>query len=102
MRIKSARPRVAAPVTTDGELDPLELLHSEQLPVPTRTKQLQSMEPVIGESEDQRLNDSPELENDSTSVVTVPKFQYSVPIPVKIHGSRYQFRYQSKTQKYAN
>ncbi len=35
-------------------------------------------------------------------VVTVPKFQYSVPIPVKIHGSRYQFRYQSKTQKYAN
>ncbi len=37
-----------------------------------------------------------------TSVVTVPKFQYSVPIPVKIHGSRYQFRYQSKTQKHAN
>ncbi len=37
-----------------------------------------------------------------TRVVTVPKFQYSVPIPVKIHGSRYQFRYQSKTQKYAN
>ncbi len=37
-----------------------------------------------------------------SSVVTVPKFQYSVPIPVKIHGSRYQFRYQSKTQKYAN
>ncbi len=32
------------------------------------------------------------------SVVTVPKFQYSVSIPVKIHGSRYQ----SKTQKYAN
>ncbi len=37
-----------------------------------------------------------------TSVVTVPKFQFSVPIPVKIHGSRYQFRYQSKTQKHAN
>ncbi len=37
-----------------------------------------------------------------TRVVTVPKFQYSVPIPVKIHSSRYQFRYQSKTQKYAN
>ncbi len=32
------------------------------------------------------------------SVVTVPKFQYSVPILVKIHGSRYQ----SKTQKHAN
>ncbi|XP_026144365.1 stathmin domain-containing protein 1-like isoform X1 [Carassius auratus] len=66
LRIKSARPSVAAPVTADGELDPLELLHSEQLPVPTRTKQLQSMEPVNGDSEDQRLNDSPELENDST------------------------------------
>ncbi|XP_016136934.1 stathmin domain-containing protein 1-like isoform X2 [Sinocyclocheilus grahami] len=66
LRIKSARPSFAAPVTADGELDPLELLHSEQLPVPTRTKQLQSMEPVNGESEDQRLNDSPELENDST------------------------------------
>ncbi len=36
------------------------------------------------------------------SVVTVPKFLYSVPIPVKIHGSLYQFRYQSKTQKHAN
>ncbi len=34
----------------------------------------------------------------SCGVVTVPKFQYSVPIPVKIHGSRYQ----SKTQKHAN
>ncbi|XP_059411257.1 stathmin domain-containing protein 1 isoform X1 [Carassius carassius] len=66
LRIKSARPSVAAPVTADGELDPLELLHSEQLPVPTRTKLLQSMEPVNGDSEDQRLNDSPELENDST------------------------------------
>ncbi|XP_018979508.2 stathmin domain-containing protein 1-like isoform X2 [Cyprinus carpio] len=66
LRIKSARPSVAAPVTADRELDPLELLHSEQLPVPTRTKQLQSMEPVNGDSEDQRLNDSPELENDST------------------------------------
>ncbi len=32
------------------------------------------------------------------SVVTVPKFQYSVPISVKIHGSRHQ----SKTQKHAN
>ncbi len=29
------------------------------------------------------------------SVVTVPTFLYSVPIPVKIHGSRYQ----RKTQK---
>lgn len=51
-------------MTADGELDPMELLHSEQLPVPTRTKQLQT--PIIGEPEDQRLNDSPELENDST------------------------------------
>ncbi len=34
----------------------------------------------------------------SSVVVTVPTFQYSVPIPVKIHGSRYQ----SKTQKHAN
>ncbi|XP_073677553.1 stathmin domain-containing protein 1 [Garra rufa] len=64
LRIKSARPRAAAPVTADGELDPMELLHSEQLPVPTRTKQLQT--PINGEPEDQRLNDSPELENDST------------------------------------
>ncbi len=36
------------------------------------------------------------------SVVKVPIFLYSVPIPVKIHGSLYQFRYQSKTQKHAN
>ncbi|XP_016403656.1 stathmin domain-containing protein 1-like isoform X1 [Sinocyclocheilus rhinocerous] len=64
LRIKSARPRVAAPVTAEGELDLTELLHSEQLPVPTRTKQLQT--PINGESEDQRLTDSPELENDST------------------------------------
>ncbi|XP_067268510.1 stathmin domain-containing protein 1 [Chanodichthys erythropterus] len=61
MRIKSARPR-PAPVT--AELDPTELLHSEPLPVPTRTKPLQT--PMIGESEDQRLTASPELENDST------------------------------------
>uniref|UniRef100_A0A8C1RUN1 Stathmin domain containing 1 n=1 Tax=Cyprinus carpio TaxID=7962 RepID=A0A8C1RUN1_CYPCA len=64
LRIKSARPRVAAPVTAEGELDPTELLRSEQLPVPTRTKQLQM--PINGESENQRLTDSPELENDST------------------------------------
>ncbi len=38
------------------------------------------------------------VRNDRISVVTVPKFLYSVPIPVKIHSSRYQFRYQSKTQ----
>ncbi len=43
-----------------------------------------------------------ELKSQCIRVVTVPTFQYSVPIPVKIHGSRYQFRYQSKTQKYAN
>lgn len=61
MRIKSARPR-PAPVT--AELDPTELLHSEQLPVPSRTKPLQT--PITGESEDQRLTASPELENDST------------------------------------
>lgn len=56
MRIKSARPRAAAHVTAD--LDPTELLHSEQLPVPTRTTQ--------PESEEQRPPASPELENDST------------------------------------
>ncbi len=39
---------------------------------------------------------------DETSVVTVPTFLYSIPIPVKIHGSRYQLLYQSKIQKQAN
>ncbi len=39
---------------------------------------------------------------DHNSVVTVSKFLYSLPIPVKIHGSRYQFLYQSKTQNHAN
>ncbi len=45
-----------------------------------------------------------EVSTPLTSVVTsvVPKFQYLVPIPGKIHGSRYQFRYQIKTQKHAN
>ncbi len=36
------------------------------------------------------------------SVVTIPTYLYSVPIPVKIHCSRYQFHYQRKTQKHAN
>ncbi|XP_002665640.3 stathmin domain-containing protein 1 [Danio rerio] len=58
LRIKSARPRSSAPVNSEGKLDPEELLHSEQLPVPIRTKH--------GESEDHALTDSPELENDST------------------------------------
>ncbi|XP_067282384.1 stathmin domain-containing protein 1 [Pseudorasbora parva] len=61
MRIKSARPRAAPPPT--AELDPAELLHSEQLPVPTRTKPQTA---VSGASEDQRPPASPELENDST------------------------------------
>jgi len=56
MRIKSARPRVSAHATT-ADLDPTELLHSEQLPVPTRTKR--------PESEERRAA-SPELEHDCT------------------------------------
>ncbi|TRZ01700.1 hypothetical protein DNTS_003586 [Danionella cerebrum] len=53
LRVKSARPRL--PVT-EGD----ELLHSEQLPVQTRTTL------INGASEEQRLADSPELENDSS------------------------------------
>ncbi len=34
----------------------------------------------------------------STNVATVPTFLYSVQIPVKIHGSLYQFWQQRKTQ----
>lgn len=63
LRTKSARPRVSASVSAE-ERNPLEPLHSEQLPVPTKTKELQT--PMDRESEDQRLADSPEVENDST------------------------------------
>ncbi|XP_055076252.2 stathmin domain-containing protein 1 [Misgurnus anguillicaudatus] len=63
LRSKSARPRVSAPVNAE-EHNPLEPLYSEQLPVPTKTKELQT--PTDADSEDQRLADSPEVENDST------------------------------------
>ncbi|XP_051949492.1 stathmin domain-containing protein 1-like [Xyrauchen texanus] len=46
LRTKSARPRA---VSAEQDLNPEELLHSKQLPVPTRTKELQTQ--INGESE---------------------------------------------------
>ncbi|KAA0710319.1 hypothetical protein E1301_Tti018806 [Triplophysa tibetana] len=59
LRAKSARPRVFL-----EEQNHLEPVHSEQLSVPYRIKELKT--PMDKKSEDQRLADSPEVENDST------------------------------------
>jgi len=78
--VKKVHKRSRAIIDSDDEDEPLV---KEQVP---KQSEVQTVKP-----EKVRIESS----WPSTSVVTVPKFQYSVPIPVKIHGSRYQFRYQS-------